>query len=262
MIEKMIKKIFVIIALLINLSAIEFAADPFYTNLLNEGKQKFLAGKYDEALESFRLAEFGLIDEREYVPNLYFFYALAQYKKGGVAESRELLEKMKLALGVEDLSSLVRPKEIEREISIMVRVLTALGKPGAKTFSPAFGNAFYETWDLISQSQIPQAEAGLKKLNKLGSDEGRIAFLEGFLAFQKEDYKKCVSRLGKKAASLPDELSEDASFYLAFSHLKRGDAESAKKYSQKIKNPTFVHRLMLLIEEAKAKTDEKIKKDQ
>ncbi len=79
---KMAKKILFLFFLIICLYSISPAADPFYTNLLNEGKALYLAGKYDEALEDFKIAEFGLVDEKEIVPELYFYYALTQYKKG------------------------------------------------------------------------------------------------------------------------------------------------------------------------------------
>ncbi len=79
---KMTKKILLLLVLIICIYSLSLAADPFYTNLLNEGKALYQAGKYDEALEDFKIAEFGLVDEKEIVPELYFYYALTQYKKG------------------------------------------------------------------------------------------------------------------------------------------------------------------------------------
>ena len=56
---RMIKKTLLLLVLVICLYSLSYAADPFYTNLLNEGKQLYLTGKYDEALEDFKIAEFG-----------------------------------------------------------------------------------------------------------------------------------------------------------------------------------------------------------
>lgn len=259
---KMTKKILLLFVLIICLYSISPAADPFYKNLLNEGKALYLAGKYDEALENFKIAEFGLIDEKEFVPELYYYYALAQYKKGAVGESKALLEKMKTALGGGDIDILVKPKEIERDLSIMVRALKYLEQPGAKSASLPFFNLFYETWDLIGQNKFQLAEANLERLDKMNSDETRLAFLQGFFAFQKGDYKKCVKTLEKIVDRLPTEFSEDASFYLAFSYLKRDEAAKGEKYAQKIKNPEYVHQLMVLMDEIKAaQQKEKAKKN-
>jgi hypothetical protein len=256
----MSKKIVIVISLLVMWPSIAPAADPFYTNMLNEGKALFQSGKYDEALENFKIAEFGLVDEKEMVPELYFYYSLTQYKKGAVGESQALLDKMKLALVGVDLRKLAKPKEIESELYIMVRALDYLKQPGAKPGFLPFFNLFYETWDLLKAKNLPEAEAKLKILGKMNGDENRLRFLEGFLAFQKGDHKKCAGRLEKVAANLGEELGEDAQYYLAYCMLKRGDLVSGEKYAAKIKNPDHVHQLMALMDDLKAGHQEKQKK--
>ena len=256
----MIKKILLLLVLIICLYSLSDAADPFYTNLLNEGKALYLAGKYDEALEDFKIAEFGLVDEKEFVPELYFYYALTQYKKGEIGESKALLEKMKTALGGGDIDKLARPKEIERDLSIMIRALDYLGQPGAKPGSLPFFNLFYETWDLLKAKKLPEAEAKLKVMSKMSGDEKRLFFLEGLLAFEKGDYKKCVKRMEKIGRVLPAEFGEQASFCLAYSYLKRGDAAMSEKYARLIKDPDHIHRLMDLMDEIKAAQQSKNKK--
>jgi len=257
----MAKKILLLFALIICLYSISPAADPFYTNLLNEGKTLYLAGKYDDALEDFKIAEFGLLDENEYVPELYYFYALTQYKKGAVAESRALLDKMKTILGEADYAKAKMPAEIERDLSIMTRALAYLGQPGAKPGSLPFFNLFYETWDLLKAGKLAEAEAGLNSLNRMGGDKARLHFLEGMLAFQKKDYKKCLNRLEKLGRVLPAEFGAEASFYMAYSYLKRGDQAAADKYVRLIKDPEHIHQLMDLMEEIKASHQEKRKND-
>jgi hypothetical protein len=254
------KKIVLLLLLMLCLHPFVFSADPFYTNLLNEGKALYIAGKYNEALENFRIAEFGLLDEKEFVLELYYYYSLTQYRKGAIGESKALLEKMKAALGGGDIDKLPKPKEIERDLSIMVRALNYLGQPGAKPASLPFFNLFYETWDLLKAKTLPAAEANLKRLDKMGGDRVRIYFLEGFLAFQKRDYKKCIKQLEKLDAPFPAEFNEDASFYLAYSYLKRDDPAKGEKYAQKIKNPDYVHRLIVLMDEIKSTQITKNKK--
>jgi tetratricopeptide (TPR) repeat protein len=256
----MYKKIVFGLILILTLLSLSPAADPFNTNLLNEGKALYQAGKYDEALENFKIAEFGLVDEKELVPELYFYYALTQYKKGALGESTVLLEKMRTALGGAGIDKLAKPREIERDLTFMIRALDYLGQPGVKPGSLPFFNLFYETWDLFKAKKLPEAEASLKRLDKMGGDGARIYFLEGFLAFQKGDFKKCIKQLEKIDAPLPAEFSEDVSFYLAYSYLKRDDPVNGEKYAQKIKNPDYVHRLMDLMDEIKAAQQLKDKK--
>ena len=256
----MYKKIILIFILILVLFSISYAADPFYTNLLNEGKALYLAGKYNEALENFKIAEFGLLDEKEALPELYFYYALANYQKGALGESKLLLDKMKTATGITDINTLPRPKEIERDLYVMARAQQYLDQPGAKGFSLAFFNLFYQTWDLIGQNKFQLAEANLKRLDKMNGDETRLTFLQGFFAFQKGDYKKCIKRLEKIAERLGDEFREDAAYYLAVSFLKREDLASGNKYSKEIKNPDYVHRLLVLMDELKAKQQPPAKK--
>ncbi|MEI6613598.1 MAG: hypothetical protein WCL37_01755 [Chrysiogenales bacterium] len=254
------KKLIFVFTLLLVLNSIVFAADPFYTNLLNEGKALYLAGKYDEALENFKIAEFGLLDEKEIVPELYFYYALANYQKGELGESKLLLDKMKTATGITDINTLPRPKEIERDLYVMLRAQQYLDQPGAKDFSLEFFNLFYQTWDLISQNKFPPAEANLKRLQKIAGADLKLPFLQGFLAFQQQDYKKCIKFLEKIAERLGEEFREGASFYLAYSYLKHGNAAKGEKFAQKIKNPEYVHQLMVLIAEIKATQQKKNKK--
>lgn len=248
----MIKKIVILIVLVICLSSLSSAADPFYTNLLNEGRQLYQAGKYDEALESFKLAEFGLLDEKEHVAELYYFYAITQYKKGAIGETRELLAKMAAVLGEEGAKKAKKPKEIERDIANMTRALNYLDQPGAQPGMLPFMNLFYETWDLLRAKQVDQAEANLKVMGKMKNDARRLRFLEGYLAFQKGDHKRCIGRLEKVIGELGGDLGEDGQFYLAYCHLKRGDLVSGEKYASKIKNPDYVHQLMDLMDEIKS----------
>jgi tetratricopeptide (TPR) repeat protein len=256
----MYKKLILFFTLLIVICSLSPAADPFYTNLLNEGKALYLAGKYDEALENFKIAEFGLLDEKEFLPELYFYYALANYQKGALAESKLLLDKMKTALGITDIDTLPRPKEIERDLYVMTRAQQYLGQPGAKDFSLVFFNLFYQTRDLIGQNKFQPAEANLQRLGKIAGDDLKLPFLQGFLAFQQGDYKKCIKRLEKIAERLGEEFREDASFYLAYSMLKRGEAAKGEKFAQKITNPDYIHRLMALMDEIKAAQQSKNKK--
>ncbi len=256
----MAKRIFFLLLIIICSHSISCAADPFYTNLLNEGKQFYLAGKYNEALEDFKIAEFGLLDEKEIVPELFFYYALAQYKNGAVAESKVLLEKMKTALGGTDIDKLPKPKEIEQDLSIMIRALNYMGQPGAKPGSLPFFNLFYETWDLLKAKKLAEAEVKLKLMGKMNGDRKQLYFLEGLLAFEKVDYKRCLNRLEKIGASLAVEYGEDASFCLAYSYLKRGDTVNGEKFARTIKNPDYVHRIMVLMDEIKAAHQGKGKK--
>ena len=95
-------------------------------------------------------------------------------------------------------------------------------------------------------------------MGKMAGEEKRRYFLEGLLAFQKDDFKQCLKRLEKLGRILPAEFGEEASFYLAYSYLKRGDAAMGEKYARLISDPDHVHRLMVLMEEIKATQQKKI----
>jgi tetratricopeptide (TPR) repeat protein len=246
---------------LIGLLSIGFAADPFYTNMLNEGKTLFLTGKYDEALEDFKIAEFGLLDEKEFLPELYYYYALTQYKKGALAESQALLEKLKTSSGEVNLNKLPKPKEIGLELSIMTRALDYMDRPGAKPGFIPFFNLFYETLEQLRAKKLDAAKANMERMDKMDGDDVRLAFLEGMLCFQQEDYKKCIKVIGKVIERIDPEFNEEASFYLAYSHLKRGNSSEGEKYARKIKDPGLIHRLMLLMDEIKAGNLKKGKKE-
>jgi tetratricopeptide (TPR) repeat protein len=236
------------------------AADPFYTNLLTEGKALYLEGKYDAALESFKIAEFGLIDEKEFAAELYQFYALAQYKKGAIKESQALLDKMKQVLTLAEIEKLPKPREIERDLSIMFRALKIQAQPGARPGEIAFLNLFYETWDKIKTKKTAEAASDLKRLGKMGGDPQRLAFLKGFLAFQEEDFRQCIKHLEKDVSRLDSEFSEDAFFYLSYSFLKGADLVNGEKYAKNIRNRDYIHRLMVLMDEIKAAQVAKSKK--
>lgn len=247
----MLKRMSLVAAAAAFLFTASHAADPFYINMLNEGKLQLASGKLDEAMESFKLAEFGLVDERDYVTELYFYYALAQYKKGQMGEAQALLDKMKLILGLSGLDKAARPKEIDGEIAVMLRSLDYLKQPGAKPGMLPFYNFFYETWELLKAKKLPEAETRLKAMDKMAGDRTRLLFLEGYLAFQKSDYKRCLGRLEKINGPLPDEISEDASFLLTYSYLKQGNLKEGEKWAQKIKSPEHIHQIMQIMEEIK-----------
>jgi tetratricopeptide (TPR) repeat protein len=255
----MLKRTIFLSAFAVFLFSTSHAADPFYLNLLNEGKQQLASGKLDEALESFKLAEFGLVDERDQVPELYYHYSLTQFKKGQMGETQALLDKMKLALGVADLDKIAIPKEISGEVAVMLRSLDYFKQPGAKPGMLPFYNLFYETWELLKVKKLPEAETRLKAMDKMSGDKPRLLFLEGFLAFLKNDYKRCLGRLEKISGPLPEEISEDASFLLTFSYLKQGNMKEGEKWAQKIKNPEHIHQIMELMDEIKGSRADKKK---
>lgn len=255
----MLKKMCLLFVMAVSFFMASHAADPFYISLLNEGKQQYAAGKLDDALESLKLAEFGLLDERDQVPELYYYYSLVQFKKGQMGETQALLDKMKLALGVSDLNKVGKPREIEGEIAVMLRSLDYLKQPGAKPGMLPFFNLFYETWELLRAKKLPEAEARLKNMEKMSGDKPRQLFLEGYLAFQKNDYKGSLKRLEKISGPLPEEIGEDASFMLTFSYLKQGNLKEGEKWAQKITSPEHVHQIMDLMDEIKAKSSSAVK---
>lgn len=52
------------------------AEDPFYHELLKEGKQAFSIGNYKEAIEDFKIAAFGFIDNRAKLTECYVYLVI------------------------------------------------------------------------------------------------------------------------------------------------------------------------------------------
>lgn len=107
--------------------------DSFYLKALQEGKTSFHEGRYEEAIESFKIAQFGLFEEKEYLPELYLYYALSCFKLRKIEEAHTLIENLKTKLKIKDTEPLPRPARIADDVDLMLLKLGKTSNPPDKT---------------------------------------------------------------------------------------------------------------------------------
>lgn len=116
-------------------SAAWAAPDPFYTTRLREGTSAYERGDYEEAVESLRVACFGLLDEEPLLADCLVRLGLAQAEAGdreGFGETFRRLVKAEELLGVYDageLSSGMR-RDFERRVDAWIADPVLAASPG------------------------------------------------------------------------------------------------------------------------------------
>lgn len=195
--------------------------DSFYLNLFNRAKALYVQGKYPEAAVKFKIAEFGLLSNREVLPELYLYYALNQFKQKKLDETGQLLAELKDALPKPDLSYSPVPAELKIDFIVMTGVMArvaGLDDPDSQTQLVAFETLFAEPFknlDNLSPAEIKAFAGRLKSINK---GDTRISFLDGLLAFKNGQYKDAVKLLRRVDTTVLQPFFRDRLyFYLALS---------------------------------------------
>ena len=86
----------IVMVIFINIitTALVADVDPFYQKIFKDGKILFNEKKYNEAIENFKIAEFGLFEEKKVVTEIYIYYALSYFKQKKWKESRDVIKKL------------------------------------------------------------------------------------------------------------------------------------------------------------------------
>ena len=240
-------------------------ADPFYTKLFQEGKTLYAEGKYREAIENFRIGEFGLFEEKEVLKELYLFYSLAYFKLGRVNKAREIIKKIETELGIKDPRTLPIPQAIAIDVKVMTATLLRSGEKTPKDVSGKndywrkiynFETQFWNTWKNLENNKLDAIKNNIKKLESIDKKDTRVDYLRGILEFKREKYKGCIKSLSKVEPSAliigTDRLLLDGLYYyLALSHHHLKNEERCRAYSEGIGDKALKTKLKKIIEETK-----------
>lgn len=238
-------------------------ADPFYTKVYEEGKTYFAAGNFQEAEVNFRIAEFGLSDEREILKEVYPYYSLTLFQLGRLEEAREVIERFENSLIVKDLSAITTPTAIRISFKAMLSALQQIKTSGS-------GNSWRKNYSLellylqalrqLENNELETASNSIVKIENVDKKEPRIYYLKGILKFKQKDYKACAKALRayEKTESTSDEspLPDNLYYHLCLSHYYLNNTKETAQYYNKVKDLTLKSELYQKIAGDKNKQDE------
>jgi len=241
----------IIIALLIVLLPLTLISSNFYKNLAVEGKELYLSGKYEEAIENFRIAEFGLTEKKEILLDMYFYYSLAHFKLSNGDEVMELTDKLKDLSGISRFEDMKVPEEIGGDLDSMFSIIDksykkeirekSLEKPALKKAPPLVKSEEYlkvynSVKDALKNDDLSIVKVGLKKLKKLGKSDIRTRHISGIVLFRENKYKKAISELLFVSRTGSEELVNESSYYLALANYFEKNYGQFLAFSQKVKD--------------------------
>lgn len=217
-------------------------AESFYLKTLNDGKIYYNQGQYQQAIDQFKIAEFGLLDEKEYLADLYIYYALSYFKLGKVNESREIIKTLKAELKIKELNKLTSPPQIENDLKLMLGTLknwdNRSNKDRLKNIDVILAKGFEEGFQKallhLKNNDLPGLDQEIKRLTLIDKKDVRIRYLKGIAAFKKNKYRKCIGYL-KEITDLIDPIyKDDAFYYLSLSYYFINQKQQAALYSQRV----------------------------
>ncbi len=205
----------------------------FYKNLAEDGKRLYLSGKYEEAIENFRIAEFGLTENKEVISKMYLYFALAHFKLSNGDDVFKIIDKLKRISGITNLEKIKIPDEIKADADTMFSVIDKSYKKkliesqpeestSRKSVSPdteeKFEYIFNELKNLLKKNELQEVKTGLKKLKKINKNDIRAKFISGVLFFRENKYKKAINELIPVSRLGSGNLKGESSYYLALSN--------------------------------------------
>ncbi len=238
------KKIIIINLFVLLFNSVLICSD-FYKNLEKEGKEFYMLGKYSEAVENFRIAEFGLHDETDILKEIYLYSSLAYFKLKDGDKVIEITDKLKKLTGILSFRELKKPDEIRDDLDSMFSVIERsyakkvnAGKSG-KHIPVVKDNKIERLYKrlrgLLKRNDLNSAIEGIKNLRKLGKNDLRVKYISGVIHFRKNHYKKAMSDLLPVTISDSEELVSESSYYLALLNYFKKDYGRFLYYCKKVK---------------------------
>jgi tetratricopeptide (TPR) repeat protein len=239
------------------------AADPFYKKLFQEGKTFLAEGKYQEAIENFKIAEFGLLEEKEILKELYFFYSLAFLKVGKLGEAQKIIKNMETELHVDinDLKTLSIPPSIKTDAKVLQAILfkrEGIKEPDAWGKIYNFEWLFWNTLQKLDDNKFDAVKNNIEKLKKIDKNDTRIFYINGIVKFKKKKYKACIESLNKVVLTamlitIDPSLRENLYYYLTLSYHYLENKEQSQKFYQKISDKAMKAKLDKIIKKINTK---------
>ncbi|UCH92205.1 MAG: hypothetical protein JSV88_18165 [Candidatus Aminicenantes bacterium] len=225
-------------------------ADPFYNKLFQEGKVLVAQGKYPEAIENFRIAEFGLYEEKEILKELYFFYSLAYLKTGKMGDALKVVKKVETELNgnIKPLNVMDIPQNVKNDAkALTITMARTWGQVEAEAGSKSWEKVYlYESlfWNILQDlenNKLDTVNLRIKRLERLDKNDPRADYLSGILLFKKEKYKASLNKLinavpSPLLVSIDPSLEDNRCYYLALSYHYLQYDEYARGFYQKIKD--------------------------
>jgi tetratricopeptide (TPR) repeat protein len=217
-------------------------AESFYLKTLKEGKTYYNQGRYQQAINQFKIAEFGLLEEKKYLAELYLYYALSYFKLGKVNESRGILKTLQTELKIKAPDNITAPPQIENDWKLMLLTLknydNRSNEKGRKNINPilvkGFEEGFQKALNHLKNNDLPGLDKEIKGLVQIDKKDVRIPYLKGIAAFKKKKYRKCTGYL-EKIKDLIDPVYKDDVFYnLSLSYYFVNKKQQAILYSQRV----------------------------
>ena len=172
-------------------------AESFYLKTLGDGKTLYNQGRYQQAIDQFKIAEFGLLEEKEFLSELYLYYALSYFKLGKVDEARGILKTLKTELKITEPENLTAPSQIKNDWMLMLVTLknyeNRSNEDGSKNINVMLVKSFEERFQkallLLKNNDLPGLDNEIKGLVRIDKKDSRIFYLKGIAAFKKEKWR-------------------------------------------------------------------------
>ena len=222
-------------------------AESFYLKTLTEGKTYYHQGRYQQAINQFKIAEFGLLEEKEYLAELYLYYALSYFKLGKINESWEILKTLQSELKIKAPDNITVPPQIENDLKLMLAVLKNYKNPANENRDKninvmrikSFEEGFQKARRCLKNNDLPGLDKEIKGLVRIDKKDVRIPYLKGIAAFKKKKYSKCIGYLNKITDLLDPVYKDDVFYYLSLSFYFLDKKEQAILYSQRVYDKTL-----------------------
>jgi lipopolysaccharide biosynthesis regulator YciM len=217
-------------------------AESFYLKTLTEGKTYYHQGRYQQAINQFKIAEFGLFEEKEYLAELYLYYALSYFKLGKMDEATEILKTFKTELKVKEPDNITPPPQIADDWKLMLATLnkydTRSKEKSGKNIIPVlvrnFEEGFQRALHCLKNNDLPGLDNEIKGLMRIDKKDVRISYLRGIAEFKKKKYSKCIGYLEKITDLIDPVYKDDVFYYLSLSYYFLNKKEQAILYSQRV----------------------------
>ncbi|MBD3413191.1 MAG: tetratricopeptide repeat protein [Candidatus Aminicenantes bacterium] len=240
--------------------------DPFYQRLINEGETQFQEGRYAKAVQTLKVAVFGIEGHPDILGKAHVYLGLSYYYLNQESNSENHLRKAVQLLGTDGLSTIPLEPGIRSDLSKIFSYLGILqeqsqSKPEelresespisdvtqqnriqqlktAVKDQPDQTQAYYDLYEIyLQQGRSRKARDILEKLSRRHALESRALYLLGVNHFKKRRFKKAqtyFSRIFALAQSMDvaSEITDSSHAYQILSFYYQGQKDRAYQWAE------------------------------